>query len=124
MDKKDFEKLLVTPTVDELKEMMRTAPNPYIEIIPNKSNLRCCPPLEEDCGGVVFEQYNSEWWLSEAGDMYGGYYSFINADRLDEQDWLLHLMGKKWFDANTFLPAYMEACRRAGLREVKIITQY
>ena len=124
MNKKDFEKFIVPPTMEEINEELRNAPNPYVEIIPDKRHLRCCPPMEEDCGGVVFEQYNSEWWLSEAGDMYGGYYSFINAERLNEQDWLLHLMGKKWFDANTFLPAYMEACRRAGLREVKIITRY
>lgn len=68
-----------------------------------------------------YEEYNVDWFLSPHGDMMcrrGGYE--ITADILDRGHWLWFLAEKRWFDANTFLPAYYEACRRAGIKEVKI----
>ena len=52
-------------------------------------------------------------------------YYLIYAERLAEPFWILHLLSsKKWFDANTFIPAYFEACRRAGIKKVTILTYY
>ena len=66
-----------------------------------------------------------DWIVSKSGDLEHierGY--FIRADRLTEEDWLLHLTEKAWFDANTFLPAFFEACKRAGKQRVTIKTYY
>lgn len=66
-----------------------------------------------------YKRYNRDWLLTEHGDMMNVVGYEIWGDRLTEEDWLLHLMQKRWFDANTFLPAYMEALRRSGRREMK-----
>ena len=66
-----------------------------------------------------YEKYNFEWYLSPQGDMMNTRSGYtIEHDILKKDDWVLHLSEKRWFDANTFIPAYFEACRRAGLREV------
>lgn len=72
-----------------------------------------------------YEQFNEDWQLSPKGDMcfHNGRYD-IEAERLKEDDWIIHLMEKAWFDANTFIPAYFEACRRAGVKKVEILTTY
>ena len=68
--------------------------------------------------------YNKDWEISPKGDLVGWGYYWITSDRLNENDWILHLMEKAAFDANTFIPAYFEACRRAGIKEITIITHY
>ena len=70
------------------------------------------------------ERFNEDWAISDDGDLLGLGYYLISSHRLKEGNWLLHLMGKKWFDANTFIPAYFEACRRAGLKTVTVMTYY
>lgn len=66
-----------------------------------------------------YEEFNTDWFLSISGDMIcrrGGYN--IEHDILGNITWPTHLSDKRWFDANTFLPAYTEACRRAGVNQV------
>lgn len=66
-----------------------------------------------------YNEYNVDWFLSPQGDMMcrrGGYR--IEHDILGNVTWPAHLSDKRWFDANTFLPAYTEACRRAGVHQV------
>ena len=89
----------------------------FNEIIPTRRQY-VAEPHPDDCGGVKFTRFNRHWCLSEDGDMACGCY-FIDSHRLSEE-WVEHLMGKNWFDANTFIPAYVEACRRAGVRQVNI----
>lgn len=68
-----------------------------------------------------WHKFNEDWWIDVRGDMYQVREEYdIVADRLDEGDWIRHLMTKAWFDANTFLPAYFEACKRAGISKVTI----
>lgn len=74
--------------------------------------------------GVEIERYNRDWLLSRQGDMYCNNDYDIPASRLTEDDWLLHLMEKGWFDANTFIPAYFEALRRANIKIVTIRVEY
>lgn len=72
----------------------------------------------------VWRPFNRDWFLSPEGDMNHVSDYPIERSQLDDEDWLLHLMEKSWFDANTFLPAYFEACRRAGLPRITIQTEY
>lgn len=72
-----------------------------------------------------YEEYNNDWFLTPDGDMFNAWSDYeIDSDRLDEDDWILHCMSKRWFDANTFIPAYFEACRRKGLKFVQMRISY
>lgn len=74
--------------------------------------------------GRDWERFNRQWWITPKGDMCAlGCYD-IAAHRLKEPSWLLHLSEKRWFDANLFIPAWFEACRRAGITEVTMWTSY
>lgn len=75
-------------------------------------------------GCEKLQPFNKDWWVSPKGDMVNicGYPIFDY--QLREDDWFLHLMEKPWFNANTFLPAYFEACHKANIKEIKIRTQY
>lgn len=72
----------------------------------------------------LFKRYNSDWFMDNYGSLLhvSGY--LIPHVRVDEDDWLLHLMGKVWFDANTFIPAYLTALKRHGVNTVNIRTAY
>ena len=55
-----------------------------------------------------FEVFNEDWLINEVGDLhYRHHYYPIDARDLKEE-LIKHLMQKKWFDANTFMPAYFE----------------
>lgn len=72
-----------------------------------------------------YEVYNVDWFLSPLGDMMNAISSYqIGSDVLDRNDWVLHLSEKRWFDANTFIPAYFEACRRKGIKTVQMCISY
>lgn len=91
----------------------------YNTIVPIKKGIR----REENHND--WDLYNEDWFISPNGDMYASFGRYtIEAIRLKEEDWIIHLMEKKWFDANTFIPAYFEACKRAKIKEVTIQTFY
>ena len=48
----------------------------------------------------------------------------IEADRLREDDWILHLLTKRWVDMNDFIPAYFQAMRNAGIQHANIRFYY
>lgn len=76
-------------------------------------------------GKIKWYRWNMDWFISKDGDMMfidDDYIIYV--DQLKDDDWILHLMEKWWFDANTFIPAYFEACKRAGIRNLSIITHY
>lgn len=61
-----------------------------------------------------------KWTVNKEGDIvFDGYYH-IQKDRLQEIDWIIHLMDKTWFDFNEFMPIYMQAHFNAGIKEIKI----
>lgn len=70
--------------------------------------------------GREYEWFNKDWLLTKNGDMLNAIadYEILN-DEL-QGNLFCRLMSKKWFDANTFLPAYFQACMRAGLEHVTI----
>jgi len=70
-------------------------------------------------------EYNDDWFIGADGTMRNAWSGYeIDGDRLSEDDWILHCMTKRWFDANTFLPAYFEACRTIGLKVVPMRISY
>jgi hypothetical protein len=72
-----------------------------------------------------YEEYNSDWFISPDGDMMNARSCYqIGCDELDHDDWFLHLSEKRWFDANTFIPTYFEACRRKGIQTVLMRISY
>lgn len=96
------------------------------EIIPDEKLLATHrnAGLIHDFGCERLQPFNKDWWLSPTGDMVHVCGYSIYDYQLAEDDWLLHLMEKGWFDANTFLLAYFEACHRANIKMIKIKTQY
>lgn len=67
----------------------------------------------------------TDWEISPKGDLCHkkmGYNIYNN--QLNQNDWILHMMEKGWCDLNTFIPAYFEACRRAGINSLKILSNY
>lgn len=96
------------------------------KITPDKHYIENYRQLISNHPGMMegFSQFNEDWWISPQGDMNHVSDYCINAYRLGEDDWILHLMEKSWFDANTFLPAYFEACRRAEIKTVEIRVRY
>ena len=80
------------------------------------------PYIEEESG---YEVFNEDWLITVKGDMKcrrGGYNVWY--EMLKQDDIILHLMEKRWFDANTFLPAFCEACKRAGIIHMSLLTHY
>lgn len=70
-----------------------------------------------------YEDFNVDWFLSPKGNMLYVWFDYeILYSQLEDQNTILHLMEKDWFDANTFIPAYFEACRRKGIQQLKIKT--
>ena len=72
-----------------------------------------------------YEDFNNDWFLSPRGDMCNAWTNYEIFDyNLAQNDLIIHLMEKNWFDANTFLPAYFEACKRCGIQHLQIRTFY
>ncbi len=66
-----------------------------------------------------------DWNISPDGELFHNTTRYqISAQELDKKDWILHMMGKRWVNFNTFIPAYFEACRRAGIDTIKMISNY
>lgn len=71
-----------------------------------------------------YEKFNEDWYISKNGDMNHISDYPIDSNQLEDDDWILHLMEKSWFDANTFIPAYYRACRLAGVQSVEMTMFY
>lgn len=84
--------------------------------------------LRQELGPSVdagkWARFNTDWFVSVNGGLLhmSGYY--ITPDRLSEEDWLLHLSEKTWFDANTFIPVFFYACRVQKKAIAQIQTYY
>lgn len=66
-----------------------------------------------------YEEFNLDWFISDKGDLLNRRGDYILEHCfLTMPDWILILSEKRWFDANTFIPAYYEACRRAGIKKI------
>ena len=65
-----------------------------------------------------------DWKVYNNGDMVyrDGQYEIAGA-RLKEQ-WITHLISKRWIDYNEFIPAYLQACYNAEINKVDILIDY
>ena len=62
----------------------------------------------------------SDWYVDGEGYLcHKGEYYEIDPGRLSE-NWIARMSHKRWVNMNTFIPAYIEACHRAGVEQVKI----
>ena len=62
---------------------------------------------------------SGSWVADESGNLENekdGFY--ITNDRLKEQDWIKYFRTFDKFNWNHFLPVYIEACERAGVKEI------
>jgi len=103
------------------KPMRKNNTNTSLErsvIVPHTTHKQCKAP-------DGYHWFNRDWAISDDGSMIQVEEDYpIHHSRLEENDWFLHLMEKAWFDANTFIPAYLEACARSGLKNVVVLTTY
>lgn len=64
------------------------------------------------------------WKVSNKGTLTckrdNGFTYDIHFDRLTENNWIQHMREKIWVDMNDFIPAYFEALRRRGIKELTI----
>jgi len=65
-----------------------------------------------------------KWEVKHNGEMIFDNWYIIEADRINEKDWILHLSTKGWIDWNDFIPAYLQALENAKISEVTILTYY
>ena len=78
---------------------------------------RACP--------LGYQPFNEDWYISARGDMRSSRTDYdIDCDSLELVDWMSHLIGKRWFDASTFRPAYIEACRIKRMQSVEVNIYY
>ena len=64
---------------------------------------------------------SGSWLVDEAGNLEDTKDGIIiSKDRLKENDWFSYFRTFEKFNWSNFFPAYLEACERAGVREVKI----
>ena len=70
-------------------------------------------------------QGQKDWTISPEGDLHHEKMNYdIFSNQLKEKNWILHMMEKGWVDLNSFIPAYFEACRRCGIKQLDIIANY
>ncbi|MBO0936475.1 hypothetical protein J2I47_07965 [Fibrella sp. HMF5335] len=66
-----------------------------------------------------------QWIVSPTGDLtYEPRAYTITADRLNEEDWFLHMMTKGWCDMSEFVPTYFKALQNADVQTVLIRSHY
>lgn len=117
--KRDILKQSLNHYADELAEYNPTYSKEYV------SPFKIQTMNEAIANAKPAWQEQKDWAISPNGDLKHIKMQYcIPADRLEEEDWILHLTEKAWIDFNTFIPAYFEACRRAGIKNIKIITNY
>lgn len=51
-------------------------------------------------------------------------YYCIEGNRLEEGNWLTHMVAKNWVDAREFIRAYFTACQVRGLESVTLNPNY
>jgi len=66
-----------------------------------------------------------KWTVSPDGCMdYDNDRYYIDSEDLKDDDWILHLFSKGWIDWNEFIPAYFQALKNAGFKNITIKVQY
>ena len=87
--------------------------------------------LSKECGNTTLDdkvkciknRANNKWQIENGGDLVNNDY-VIERERLDEDDWILHMLSKGWCDMNDFIPRYFEALESKGIKGLKIRIVY
>lgn len=65
------------------------------------------------------------WEIEPDGSMlHENPYYCIEGYRLEEGNWLTHMVAKNWVDAREFISAFFTACRVRGLESVTLNPKY
>lgn len=82
--------------------------------------------MEEDKAALMPEPWKSEWKIDTDGAMRSlvlkGY--IIRNYEITDGNWIHHMMGKRWVDMNTFIPAYFHALKTIGVDKLTVLTYY
>ena len=63
------------------------------------------------------------WTIEQDGTMNHDSMNYvIEGSRLGEDNWIQHMIEKRWVDPRIFVRAYLMACQIAGLKTVTIST--
>ena len=63
------------------------------------------------------------WQIEQDGTMIAENMNYIiDGSRLGEDNWIQHMLEKRWVDPRVFVRAYLMACQIAGLHTVTIST--
>lgn len=67
-----------------------------------------------------------DWTVDEDGALVNKEKAYeISPDQLlNKKDWILHVMKKPWVNLNSFIPAYLLALKRLGVKTAQILTSY
>ena len=72
-----------------------------------------------------YNEANNEWTVTDEGDLVcKDRHYLIEKERLTEMgwniNWISHMAEKKWVNLNSFIPAYLLALKRAGVKTLTI----
>ena len=70
------------------------------------------------------EKRFGKWIAYSSGSLYHEHNMFIPEDKILDDTWLIHMMTFEWIDFNTFIPAYLQACKNAGRKRVTVRTYF
>lgn len=66
-----------------------------------------------------------KWKVKLNGDMsYDDDRYPIYSNQLQNDDWIAHMFEKGWIDWNDFIPAYFQALKNIGVKEIKMLIYY
>ena len=74
------------------------------------------------CGSWVIERDGSMLHVNPSRPGYYDYY--IEGDRLNEGNWVTHMIEKRWVNAQEFIRAFFTACQKRGLERVTLNANY
>lgn len=103
-------------TINNLQQMYKEEQQ---EQLKHLENLMTGQPIAGKA--TDYDAKTNDWTVGSDGTMsHKRYYYIIEGRSLYEGNWLDHMMQKTWVDMNTFVPAFLEACSRARVEEVRV----
>ena len=70
------------------------------------------------------EKRFGKWIAYKSGSLYHEDNLFIPEDKVLEDTLIIHMMTFDWIDFNTFIPAYLQACKNAGKKRSTFRTYF
>ncbi len=72
------------------------------------------------------EKRYGKWIAYKSGSLFHEDNLYIPEDKvLNDDTWVIHMMSAvEWVDLNTFIPAYLQACKNAGKKRIQVRTYF